>query len=106
MLGQLRCGNSRLLPGVLAEQGRRKGKEYREQRAARPGISRPHQLPASPSLALPPKGAWASQNSATYWRLTIQTHEPVGDILRTNLYIIFVCVCLNLVLGLVRSGYF
>lgn len=66
---------------------RKEGKEYGEQRAAEAqplvqGISRPHQLPTSPSLALPPEGACASQNSATCWRLTIQTHKPVGDILR------------------------
>lgn len=105
MLGQLRCGNLRLLPGVLADQGGRKGKEYREQRAARPGISRPHQFPASPSLAPLPEGAWASQNSATCWRLTIQTHEPVGDFY-VQTFTLFLCVCLNLVVGLVRSGYF
>lgn len=37
MLGQLWCGNSRLLPGVLADQGGRKGKKYGERLLKVPG---------------------------------------------------------------------
>lgn len=55
MLGQLWCGHSRLFPGVLADQGGRKGKEYGEQRAAE---AQPLVLgsPGPTSYQLPP--AW------------------------------------------------